>query len=251
MTHWAMMSPGVPGSFEAVTLKRSRLVFSVDIIPAMTLRSGVYIVPTNRWYIERTVWLIAGVVLLASTAMALLVNPLWILGVTATGLVSINVAFTGFCPVGSVLSLLGFTPMLGSDKFGSNTSVRRHLYFMQTDKWYLERRIYLAVGINISVASALVLAYSPWVTLFTIFVGGAMVWFAATGFCVMANGLYWLGAEPRLAPETMPSGRCEECAMSGMCLGGHSIRARREEAPSIEPKASPLIKAAYSMPTLP
>ena len=35
---------------------------------------------------------------------------------------------------------------------------------MQTDKWYLERRIYLAVGINISVASVLVLAYSAWVT---------------------------------------------------------------------------------------
>ena len=33
------------------------------------------------------------------------------------------------------------------------------------------------------------------------FVGAAMVWFAATGFCIMANGLYWLGAEPRLAPE--------------------------------------------------
>ncbi len=31
----------------------------------MTLRSGVYIVPIHRWYIERTVWLIAGVVLLA------------------------------------------------------------------------------------------------------------------------------------------------------------------------------------------
>jgi hypothetical protein len=26
-----------------------------------------------------------------------------------------------------------------------------------------------------------------------------MIWFAATGFCIMANGLYWLGAEPRLA----------------------------------------------------
>src|SRR5579862_1327435 len=154
----------------------------------MTLRSGVYVVPTNRWYIERTVWLIAGVVLLASTAMALLMQPLWILGVTATGLVSINVAFTGFCPVGSVLRMLGFTPMLGSD-----TPSRWKLYFMQTDRWYLERRIYLAVGINISIASAVVLAYSAWATLFTIFVGGAMVWFAATGFCVMANALYWLG----------------------------------------------------------
>jgi hypothetical protein len=160
-----------------ISFYRSFFVFSDDIIPAMTLRSGVYIVPTNRWYIERTVWLIAGMVLLASTAMALLVNPLWILGVAATGLVSINVAFTGFCPVGSVLRLFGFTPMLGSD-----TPTRWNLYFMQTDRWYLERRIYLAVGINISVASGLVLACSAWFTLFTLFVGGAMVWFAATGF---------------------------------------------------------------------
>ena len=198
----------------------------------MTLRSGVYIVPTNRWYIERTVWLIAGIVLLASTALALFVNPLWILGVTATGLVSINVAFTGFCPIGSVLRLFGFTPMLGA-----NTSTRWNLYFMQTDKWYLERRIYLAVGINISVASMVMLAYSAWAAAFTIFVGGAMVWFAATGFCVMANGLYWLGAEPRLTPDTMPSGRCEECKMSGVCIGGHKHPVR-----FVGPSASPLIE---------
>jgi hypothetical protein len=210
----------------------------------MKMRSGVYIVPINRWYIERTVWLIAGIVLLASTAMALLWNPLAILGVTATGLVSISVAFTGFCPVGNVLQYLGFTAMLGSNKSS-------RWYFMQTDKWYLERRIYLAVGINISVASGLVLAWSPWVTLFTIFVGGAMVWFAATGFCVMANGLYWLGAEPRLSPETMPSGRCEECAMSGVCVGGHSIRGRRAEAGFVESPASPSIEASLSLRTLP
>lgn len=203
----------------------------------MTLRSGVYIVPTNRWYIERTVWLIAGVVLLASTTMALLINPLWILGVIATGLVSINVALTGFCPVGSVLLRLGFTPMLGTD--ASNTRGRWNLYFMQTDRWYLERRIYLAVGINISIASAIVLTYSAWAAAFTIFVGGAMVWFAATGFCVMANGLYWLGAEPRLTPETMPSGRCEECAMSGVCIGAHA-KVAREDVHFIKPTASPL-----------
>ena len=28
----------------------------------MTIRTGTYIVPTHRWYIERTVWLIAGLV---------------------------------------------------------------------------------------------------------------------------------------------------------------------------------------------
>ena len=202
----------------------------------MALRSGVYIVPTNRWYIERTVWLIAGVVLLTSTAMALLVNRLWILGVIAAGLVSINVAFTGFCPVGNVLRLFGFTPMLGADK-----TKRWNLYFMQTDRWYLERRIYLAVGINISVASVLVLVYSPWLTLFTGFVGGAMVWFAATGFCVMANGLYWLGAEPRLNPESLPSARCTECPKSGACLGGHPILVQEERASFVQGSATPSI----------
>ena len=66
----------------------------------------VYIVPTDRWYIERAVWLIAGFVLLVSTAMALLANRLWISGVIATGLVSINVAFTGFSPRGQCTALV-------------------------------------------------------------------------------------------------------------------------------------------------
>jgi hypothetical protein len=183
----------------------------------MAIRAGIYIVPVHRWYIERTVWLIAGCVLCASTALALLVNPLWILGVTATGLVSINVALTGFCPVGNVLRLFGVTPMLGS-----LTPTRWNLYFLQTDRWYLERRIYLAVGINISVASVLVLAHSVWWSSFTIFVGGAMIWFAATGYCVMANMLYWLGSEPRLNPQSPPSGRCANCAMSPACVSGHA-----------------------------
>ncbi len=179
----------------------------------MTFRTGVYIVPTHRWYIERTVWLIAGFVLLASTALALTLNPLWILGVTATGLTSINVSLTGFCPVGNILSRIGFTPMLGAE-----TSMRGKWYFLQIDRWYLERRIYVFVGINISVASVLILAWSPWVSLFTIFVGGAMVWFAATGYCVMANMLYWLGSEPRLNPESPASARCVNCAMSAVCV---------------------------------
>ena len=166
----------------------------------MALRSGVYIVPTHRWYIERTVWLIAGIVLLLVTALAVLVERRLAVGIIVVGLASITVALTGFCVVGNVLHRLGFTPMLGRP--GPTPG---NLYFMQTDRWYLERRIYLAVGINISVASVLAMAWSPWWLGFTGFVGAAMVWFAATGYCIMANGLYWLGAEPRLAP--LPDGR--------------------------------------------
>jgi hypothetical protein len=165
----------------------------------MPLRSGVYIVPTNRWYIERTVWLVAGVVLLAATALALWVDPRFVLLVIATGLASITVSLTGYCIVGNVLSRLGFVGAL-ADPATKGTKV----YRMQTDAWYLERRIYMAVGINISIASVLSLVHSVWWLSFTAFVGGAMVWFATTGFCIMANGLYWLGAEPRLSPLKRP-----------------------------------------------
>ena len=161
----------------------------------MPFRKGVYIVPTHRWYIERTVWLIAGAVLLVGTGLAAFVHPASVVLVMATGVASIVVAFTGFCIVGNILRRFGFTPMLGAK------TDRGGWYFMQTDRWYLERRIYLAVGININIASILSLAHSAWWLAFTAFVGVAMVWFAATGYCIMANGLYWLGAEPRLAPE--------------------------------------------------
>jgi hypothetical protein len=167
----------------------------------MPMRSGVYIVPTHRWYIERTVWLVAGVVLLLGTGLAATVDPRWVFLVIATGAASITVALTGFCIVGNVLRLFGFTPMLGAGELRPGKPYR-----MQTDAWYLERRIYLAVGINISLASTLVLVYSHWWLLFTGFVGVAMVWFAVTGFCIMANGLYWLGAEPRLRPEPGQTG---------------------------------------------
>jgi len=166
----------------------------------MPARSGIYIVPTDRWYIERTVWLIAGFVLLVATTLAAFVHPWWVLFVAATGLASIAVALTGFCVVGNVLARLGFSPRLARPGWTPG-----HLYYMQTDRWYLERRIYLVVGINLCLASALSLLHSPWWLLFTGFVGGAMVWFAGTGFCIMANGLYWLGAEPRLAPSPEPA----------------------------------------------
>ena len=162
----------------------------------MAFQRGVYVVPTNEWYIERTVWLIAGCFLVASTALSLWVNPLFILLVTFTGIASIAVAITGFCLVGNVLKPLGFKGRLERPGLGAGD-----FYFMQTDAWYLERRIYLVVGINMTIASILSLVHSPWWLAFSGFVGVAMWWFAATGFCIMANGLFWLGYEPRLAPE--------------------------------------------------
>jgi hypothetical protein len=150
-------------------------------------------VPVDRWYIERAVWLIAGVVLLTSTTLAWLVDPRIIAFVAITGLTSVSVAFTGFCPVGNILYRFGLRGLLAD-------ASRSNCYCMQTDSWYLERRIYITVGINITLGSIFSLIWSPWWLAFTGFVGVAMVWFAGTGFCILANVLYWAGCQPRLAP---------------------------------------------------
>jgi hypothetical protein len=157
-------------------------------------RPTIYIVPIDRWYIERAVWLIAGIVLLTSTTLAWLVDPRFIAVVAITGMTSVWVAFTGFCPVGNLLYKVGLRGRLADPS-------RPALYVMQTDSWYLERRIYVTVGVNITIGSILSLVWSPWWLAFTGFVGTAMVWFASTGFCILANALYWAGCEPRLAPE--------------------------------------------------
>jgi hypothetical protein len=112
-------------------------------------------------------------------------------------LISVSVAFTGFCPVGNVLYRLGLRGLLAD-------TTRPRYYFMKTDSWYLERRIYVTVGINITLGSILSVIHSPWWLAFTGFVGVAMVWFAATGFCILANYLYWIGCEPRLVPNSEP-----------------------------------------------
>ena len=70
----------------------------------MKFRSGIYIVPTHRWYIERTVWLIAGTLLLICTALAAFDQPAWgFADHHALAVASIIVALTGFCIVGNVL----------------------------------------------------------------------------------------------------------------------------------------------------
>jgi hypothetical protein len=156
-------------------------------------QTGIYIVPVNEWYIERAVWLIAGIVLLTATTLAWLVDPRFIVFVTATGLTSVWVALTGLCPLGNILYMCGLKGRLSDES-------RPDYYVMKTDSWYLERRIYPTVGVNITIGSVLSLVWSPWWLAFTAFVGVAMVWFAFTGFCILANVLYWIGAEPRLAP---------------------------------------------------
>ena len=167
---------------------------------------GFYFVTRENWYVERAVWLVSGVVALIATGLALWVDPAWVLLVTAAGLASLLVAFSGYCVVGSVLLGLGLPPRLAVD---SPAERRWPVYRMRTDTWFLERGIYLVVGTNLTLASLLVLGHSLWWLAFIGFVGTASVAFAATGFCPVANVLYWLDFEPRLGPASAEAGTRE------------------------------------------
>ena len=163
----------------------------------MGKRRGVFLVKTHRWYLERLVWLIAGIDVVVSSILTVSYSPNWAYSILFVGICSIIVALTGFCIVGNILYLLGVKPMLEiSARSGEQRTSA--LYFMQTDKWFLERYIYLFVGVNLSLASFLTRFYSPYWLIFTSFVGAATITFAFTGFCIMANLLYRLGATPRL-----------------------------------------------------
>ena len=116
----------------------------------MAKRTGVFMVKTNWWYIERLVWLIAGTDVLVSSVLAAAHHPNWAFSILFVGLCSICVALTGFCIVGNVLYWCGVQPLV-PDKKTLQNGKWGSLYFMQTDEWFLERYIYVFVGVNLSI----------------------------------------------------------------------------------------------------
>lgn len=72
------------------------------------------------------------------------------------------------------------------------------MYLAQTDGWYLERIIWLVAGIFALGSALLAWLHSPYWLILTGLVGVNLIVFALTGFCLMANIIYKLGAKPRL-----------------------------------------------------
>jgi Protein of unknown function (DUF2892) len=157
---------------------------------------GLYLVGIDRWYTERAVWGLSGLVVLGATVLAATVDPRFVALIAVTGMLSVGTALTGFCVASTALLNLGMPARL-QERAGS--FLGRPVYFMRTDRWFLERGIYIVVGVNLTLASVLTLAHSPYWLAFTGFVGAASIVFARTGFCPVANVLYYLGFEPRLA----------------------------------------------------
>jgi len=76
------------------------------------------------------------------------------------------------------------------------------MYIAKTDSWYLERIIWLIAGIFSLSSVVLAWVCSPYWLILTALVGINLIVFALTGFCLMANILYKLGAKPKLQKDT-------------------------------------------------
>jgi hypothetical protein len=67
----------------------------------------MFLVKTDTWYLERIIWMLAGVMTLGSVSLGIYFSPYWFI---LTGIVGINqiiLAFTGFCPMTVVLNKFG------------------------------------------------------------------------------------------------------------------------------------------------
>ena len=67
----------------------------------------MFLAKTDRWYMERTIPLLAGIFTIVSLWLGILVSPYWFI---LTGLVGVNqmiLSLTGFCPMTILLDRLG------------------------------------------------------------------------------------------------------------------------------------------------
>jgi Flp pilus assembly protein TadB len=68
--------------------------------------------PTNSWYLERIIFLIAGFFVLISLVLGLLLNPYWFILAFLVGINLIIFALTGFCIMANILYKFGVRPKI-------------------------------------------------------------------------------------------------------------------------------------------
>ena len=74
----------------------------------------MYRLKTEDWYLERIIYLMAGIMTLLSVVLILLHSIYWLI---LTALVGINLlvfSFTGFCPMAVAFHKMGAKPRLGT-----------------------------------------------------------------------------------------------------------------------------------------
>jgi hypothetical protein len=75
-------------------------------------RFQMYIANTESWYLERAVFLVAGIFTLSSALLAWLHSPYWLVFTAFIGFNLIIFSVTGFCLMANILYKLGLKPHL-------------------------------------------------------------------------------------------------------------------------------------------
>jgi len=68
----------------------------------------MYFARTDSWYLERVIWLVAGLITLLSAVFTYLYSPYWLILTAFVGINLIIFAFTGFCIMANILIKFGF-----------------------------------------------------------------------------------------------------------------------------------------------
>ena len=71
----------------------------------------MYFANTKEWYLERVIWLVAGVMALLSAGLAAFHSPYWLILTALVGVNLIVFSLTGFCIMANILVLLGAKPV--------------------------------------------------------------------------------------------------------------------------------------------
>ena len=71
-------------------------------------KEKLYQLDRGSWYIERTVYLVGGIFVAGSGILALQVNIKFLYFTIFVGLMMMNFAVTGWCPMALVLQKMGF-----------------------------------------------------------------------------------------------------------------------------------------------
>lgn len=67
----------------------------------------IYRIETGRWYIERMVYLLGGILVFGSAVLGLWVDLRFIYFTVFVGVMFMNFALTGYCPMAIILDKLG------------------------------------------------------------------------------------------------------------------------------------------------
>ncbi len=66
-----------------------------------------YRIATDHWYIERAVYAIGGAFVAGTAALGIWAHPYWHYATLFVGVMFMNFAFSGYCPMALILRALG------------------------------------------------------------------------------------------------------------------------------------------------